>query len=72
MQSRFWILSLVSAALFASTSSNAQEAIGNATTVKPQAEANSRSSFRGAAVYSKELICHWGCWGCGFQISRQL
>ena len=56
MQSRSWILSLVSAALFASTSSNAQEAIGNATTVKPQAEANSRTLSGGAAVYSKELI----------------
>jgi hypothetical protein len=56
MQSRSWILSLVSAALFASTGSNAQEAIGNATTVKPQAEANSRTLSGGAAVYSKELI----------------
>ena len=58
MQSRSWILSLVSAALFASVSigSNAQEAIGNATTVKPQAEANSRTLSGGAAVYSRELI----------------
>ena len=47
MQSRSWILSLVSAALFASVSigSNAQEAMGNATTVKPQAEANSRTLY---------------------------
>jgi hypothetical protein len=54
---RFWILSLMSAALCSvSDGSHAQEAIGSATSVKPQAEANSRTLSGGAPVYSKELI----------------
>jgi hypothetical protein len=53
----FWILSVVSLALCSvSTGSNAQEAIGSATSVKPQAEANSRTLSGGASVYSRELI----------------
>ena len=39
-----------------STSSLCQEAIGSATSVKPQAEANARMLSGGSAVYSKELI----------------
>jgi hypothetical protein len=54
---RFWILSLMSAALCSvSNGSHAQEAIGSATSAKPQAEANSRTLSGGASVYSKELI----------------
>ena len=39
-----------------STSSHGQEAIGSATSVKPQAEANARTLSGGSTVYSKELI----------------
>jgi len=39
-----------------SAGSHAQEAIGNATSVKPQAEANARTLSGGSTVYSKELI----------------
>src|SRR5215471_13882065 len=39
-----------------STASHAQEAIGSATSVKPQAEANTRMLSGGSTVYSKELI----------------
>ena len=39
-----------------SASSRAQEAIGSATSVKPQAEANTRTLSGGATVYSKELV----------------
>ena len=38
------------------TVSHAQEAIGSATLVKPQAEANARTLSGGSTVYSKELI----------------
>jgi hypothetical protein len=38
------------------TVSHAQEAIGSATSVKPQAEANARTLSGGSTVYSKELI----------------
>jgi hypothetical protein len=43
-------------ALVQSTTSYGQEAIGNATSVKPQAEANTRTLAGGSMVYSKELI----------------
>jgi len=39
-----------------STSLRAQEAIGSATSVKPQAEANARMLSGGSTVYSKELV----------------
>ena len=42
--------------LLQSTTSHGQEAIGSATSVKPQAEANARMLSGGSAVYSKELI----------------
>jgi hypothetical protein len=38
------------------TTSYSQEAIGSATSVKPQAEANARTLAGGSTVYSKELI----------------
>jgi hypothetical protein len=43
-------------ALAQSSSLRAQEAIGSATSVKPQAEANARMLSGGSNVYSKELI----------------
>jgi hypothetical protein len=42
--------------LLQSTTSRGQEAIGSATSVKPQAEANTRTLSGGGTVYSKELI----------------
>jgi len=42
--------------LLESNTSGAQEAIGSATSVKPQAEANARMLSGGSTVYSKELI----------------
>jgi hypothetical protein len=62
MQSRNWIPALLLAGLFAlqSTASNAQEAIGKASTVTPQAEGihagNTRTLSGGADVYSKETV----------------
>jgi hypothetical protein len=53
-----WALGLLVLGLFAlqSTASHSQEAIGSATSVKPQAEANTRTLSGGTTVYSKELI----------------
>jgi hypothetical protein len=62
MRGRFWISALLPAALIAlqSTASNGQEAIGSATSVRPQAEGthegNTRTLSGGGSVYSKELI----------------
>src|SRR6202030_1842340 len=42
--------------LLASTTSRGKEAIGSTTSVKPQAEANTRMLSGGSTVYSKELI----------------
>ena len=58
MQSRIWISAILLTGLFAviSTASNGQEAIGSTTSVKPQAEANTRTLSNGSSVYSKELI----------------
>ena len=42
--------------LLQSTTSRSQDAIGSATSVKPQAEANARMLSGGSTVYSKELI----------------
>jgi hypothetical protein len=42
--------------LLQSTTLRAQEAIGSATSVKPQAEANARTLSGGSTVYSKELV----------------
>jgi hypothetical protein len=39
-----------------STASHSQDAIGSATSVKPQAEANTRMLSGGSTVYSKELV----------------
>ena len=53
-----WALGVLVFSLLAlqSTASHAQEAIGSATSVKPQAEANARTLSGGSTVYSKELI----------------
>jgi hypothetical protein len=58
MQSSSWMLALLLAASFAlvSTGSNGQEAIGNATSAKPQAEANAQTLSSGSAVHSRDLI----------------
>jgi hypothetical protein len=63
MQGRFWISALLSAALIAlqSFASNAQEAIGSTSSVKPQAEGTheqvgTRTLSGGSSVYSKDLI----------------
>jgi hypothetical protein len=58
MWGRTSISALLLVGLFAviSTVSNGQEAIGSATSVKPQAEANSRTLSGGASVYSRDLI----------------
>ena len=61
MQSRNWIPALMLAGLFAlqATVSNGQEAIGKATSVKPQAEGShggKRTLAPGGDVYSKETL----------------
>ena len=59
MQSRTWIPAVLLAGLFAllSTASNAQEAIGKATSVVPQAEGSHGGALSGGSnVYSKETI----------------
>jgi hypothetical protein len=72
MQTRTWIPALVLGGLFAlaSTASNAQ-AIGNATSVIPQAEGShggaSRQLSGGSEVYSKETIRTGTSGKAGFQ-----
>ncbi len=58
MQSRSWVIASLSAALFglAASGAHGQEAIGSATSVKPQAEASSRGLSSGSSVYSRDLI----------------
>ena len=61
MQSRNWIPVLMLGALVAlqSTASNAQEAVGKATSVRPQAEGShggNRALSGGSDVYSKETV----------------
>ena len=61
MQSRIWIPALLLGGLFAlqSTASNAQEAVGKATSVRPQAEGThggTRTLSGGADVYSRETV----------------
>jgi hypothetical protein len=61
MQSRNWIPALSFAILFAMqpTASHGQEAIGKATSVRPQAEGNhggARTLSGGADVYSRETV----------------
>ena len=61
MQSHNWIPALALAGLFAlqATVSNAQEAIGKATSVRPQAEGShggTRTLSGGANVYSQETV----------------
>src|SRR6516225_10114470 len=58
MENRNWISTLLLTGLLAliSTASRGQEAIGSTTSVKPQAEANSRMLSTGGSVYSKELV----------------
>jgi hypothetical protein len=61
MQSRNWIPVLMLGALVAlqSTASNAQEAVGKATSVRPQAEGShggNRTLSGGSDVYSKETV----------------
>ena len=59
MQSRNWIPALSLAGLFAlqATAPNAQEAVGKATSVKPQAEGSHAGLLSGGSnVYSKETV----------------
>jgi hypothetical protein len=61
MQSRNWIPALPLAVLFAlqATAPNAQEAVGKATSVRPQAEGThggTRTLSGGADVYSQETV----------------
>jgi hypothetical protein len=61
MQNRNWIQVLPLAILFAlqATTSHAQEAIGKATSVKPQAEGShggTRTLSGGSDIYSKEMV----------------
>jgi hypothetical protein len=59
MQSRNWIPTLPLAVLFAlqATAPNAQEAVGKATSVRPQAEGSHAGALSGGSdVYSKETI----------------
>jgi len=61
MQSRNWIPVLLLGGLVAlqSTASNAQEAVGKATSVRPQAEGShggNRTLSGGSDVYSKETV----------------
>ena len=61
MQSPIWIPALLLGGLFAlqSTAPNAQEAVGKATSVKPQAEGThggTRTLSGGTDVYSKETV----------------
>jgi hypothetical protein len=59
MQSRTWIPALLLAGLFAllSTASNAQQAIGKATSVRPQAEGSHGGTLSGGSnVYSAETV----------------
>ena len=61
MQSRIWIPALLLGGLSAlqSTASNAQEAVGKATSVRPQAEGShggNRTLSGGASVYSQETV----------------
>jgi hypothetical protein len=59
MQSRAWIAALPLAVVFAlqSTAPNAQEAIGKATSVVPQAEGSHGGTLSGgSSVYSQETV----------------
>ena len=58
MQGRIWISALALAMLFAlqSTASNAQQRIGKATSVRPEANANTRLLAPEAEVYSQDTI----------------
>jgi hypothetical protein len=58
MQSCILVPTFLLTGLFAviSTASNGQEAIGSTTSVKPQAQANTRTLSNSSSVYSKELI----------------
>ena len=49
-------LLLVGLFVLQSTTARTQEAIGSATSVKPQAEGNTRTLSTGSSVYSKELV----------------
>jgi hypothetical protein len=57
MSNRSWIYVLPLTVLFAATSSHAQEAIGKATSVRPQAEGSHAGPLSGGSnVYSKETV----------------
>jgi len=57
MYNRSWIYVLPLTVLFAATSSHAQEAIGKATSVRPQAEGSHAGPLSGGSnVYSKETV----------------
>ena len=49
-------LLLVGLIVLQSTTARTRESIGSATSVKPQAEANTRTLSSGSSVYSKELV----------------
>ena len=49
-------LLLVGLIVLQSTTARTQKSIGSATSVKPQAEANTRTLSSGSSVYSKELV----------------
>jgi hypothetical protein len=59
MQSRNWVPALILAGLLAlqSTAPNAQEAIGKATSIKPQADGSHGGTLSaGSSVYSRETV----------------
>ena len=59
MQSRNWVPALILAGLLAlqSTAPNAQDAIGKATSIKPQADGSHGGTLSaGSSVYSKETV----------------
>ena len=74
MQSRNWIPALSLAVLFAlqATAPNAQEAVGKATSVRPQAEGSHAGTLSGGSnVYSKETVRTGDAGSGGLAISRQ-
>ena len=68
-------LLLAAAIALSATAASAQEAIGKATSVKPQAEGTHSGGTRtlsgGADVYSKETVRTGDYWSGGSAVSRQ-
>ena len=75
MQSRYWILALLGVVVFplqSTVAANAQEAIGKATSVKPQADgSHGGDAFKWCQRLFGGDDSHWGFWSGGFAISRQ-